>query len=308
MRTRILTVLLIASLLTACASTPSVPYWENPQWINALGTAVNKGIQYPHSAAKDNFPSGTAVVTFVYDNGRLLKPKIIKSTGSPVLDAAIVEQIPSIVPPHARGPHTDKPHRFQMNIDMYPFDNSLIQALHRTLAERIHYPIIARRNGAGGMVLASFKYRDGKVFDQEIRKSSGNHSLDQAVLYELKTSVFPKPPSWLKSKTFSFTVPYCFGPGRCADTVTEVRYVPSEESSSPSKTPCAVVGYRYEEGTLSNVRLIKSSGDPAFDKQALARAVRGKLGKPQTRFDRAISDYTVSVCSNNISDTVHQSS
>ncbi|HKV98094.1 MAG TPA: TonB C-terminal domain-containing protein [Gammaproteobacteria bacterium] len=298
MRARILTMLSIAGLLAGCAIAPAVPYWQNPDWVNSLAAAVKHNVKYPHSAAAQDFPSGTAIVTFIYYKGNLLEPHVVQSTGSSVLDEAITEQIPKIKPPQAAGLNADTPHAFQMTITMSPYVASLRLALRQALAAHIRYPILAERNGSGGLLIAYFEYRDGEILNPKIQKSSGNIGLDQAVLRELQTATLPKPPDWLKDKTFSFTVPYCFASGfsACAYTETRIRYVPVGESSSPSKPPCAVVGYEYKNGTISNVHLIKSSGEADFDKRTLAEAAEGKLPDPSKRFDRAVTDYTVPVC------------
>lgn len=298
MRAKILTMLSIAGLMTGCATAPAVPYWQNPDWVNSLATAVKHNLNYPHSAAAQDFPSGTAIVTFIYYKGNLLEPHVVQSTGSSVLDEAITEQIPKIKPPQATGSDTDTPHAFQMTIPMSPVSLSLRLALRQALAEHIQYPMMAERYGSGGSLIAYFEYKDGKILNPKIQKSSGNIRLDQAVLSELRTTTLPKPPDWLKNETFGFSVPYCFGLLTCANTVTQVRYVPAGESNSPSKPPCAEIGYRYEAGSISNIHLIKSSGDADWDKHALAEAAQGKLPGPPARFDRAVSDYTVPVCSN----------
>lgn len=298
MKIGIFTAWSLAALLAACTTTQSLPYWQNLQWVNTLATAVHKNIHYPKTAANENFPSGTAVVTFYYDNGRLRAPHIVQSTGSSLLDAAIIEQIADIKPPTADGLDTTTPHGFQMNIDMYPADIEMFRAIQRTLQEHIQYPF---GGGSGGTVVAEFKYRDGEILDPKIKTSSGNSTLDHAVMKELQTTVLPKPPDWLVNKTFSFELPYCFGLGAnsCAATVTEVRYVPAGEFSNSSKAPCAEVGYRYHEGVISNVRLIKSSGNDGLDKRTLAEAAQGKLARPSARFDRAVTEYTVPVCNTN---------
>ena len=298
MRAKILTILSIAGLLAGCATAPAVPYWQNPDWVNSLATTVKNNVQYPHSAAAENFPSGTAIVTFIYDKGILLAPRIVQSAGSLVLDEAITEQISKIKPPQAVGSDTDTPHGFQMTIPMSPVSSSLRLALRQALAEHIHYPLMAERHGSGGLLIAYFEYRNGEILNPKIQKSSGNVRLDQAVLSELRATTLPKPPDWLKNKTFGFSVPYCFGLLTCANTVTQVRYVPAGESNSLSKPPCAEIGYQYEAGSISNIHLVKSSGDADWDKHALAEAAQGKLPGPPARFDRAVSDYTVPVCSN----------
>lgn len=298
---KVLTALSVAGFLAGCAIAPAVPYWQNSDWVNSLATIVKDNVEYPRSAAAQDLPSGTAIVTFIYYKGNLLEPHIVQSTGSPILDEAITEQISKIHPPQAVGSDTDTPHAFQMTIPMSPISSSLRLALSQALAGHIQYPIMAERYGSSGLLTAYFEYKDGEILNPKIQKSSGSIRLDQAVLNELRTTTLPKPPDWLKNKTFSFSVPYCFGLLTCANTVTQVRYVPAGESSSLSKPPCAVVAYEYKNGAISNIHLIKSSGDADWDKHAVAEAAQGKLPGPPTRFDRVVSDYTVPVCNNSSS-------
>lgn len=304
LKTGITFLLGLSVLVAGCASAPPKPYWEDLHWINALATTVHSDVQYPEAAAKENFPSGSAVVVFLYAQGRLLAPRIVKSTGSPILDAAIIKQIPNIKPPRAMGQDSGVPHAFQMNIGMYPYDIVLFREIRQTLADHIQYPITAGWDRPAGRVVAEFHFKNGKVFDPKISISSGYMSIDHSVLRELQTTPLPKPPAWLKDKTFIFSLAYCFGPGQCANTFTTVRYVPAGEFTGAATAPCAEVGYRYRDGSISNIHLIKSSGDTQLDKRALAEATAGKLAHPPALFDRATSDYSVPICNNRSPNTV----
>ncbi|MGH8415331.1 MAG: TonB family protein, partial [Gammaproteobacteria bacterium] len=116
MRTKLLPALGIAGLLAGCASSPSVPYWQNSRWINALATKIENQLVYPIEATKAGFPSGQAIVQFTYDNGRLTDVFIAKSTGNYILDSAITTQIAQIKPPILPGSEIAVPRQFRLPI------------------------------------------------------------------------------------------------------------------------------------------------------------------------------------------------
>ena len=299
MWTKLLPALGIVGLLAGCASTPAVPYWDNPQWINALAKTVHDDVHYPARQIKDDFPYGTAIVIFTYENEKLVSPHILKSTGSEILDTAIVSQIANITPPPAQGLDINTPHAFQMQIGLSPKGIELFQSIHAALAAHMQYPRAAIMHGDEGWVLAGFSYKDGIVSDSRIIRSSGSPPLDQAVLYKLRNTLYPKPPAWLKGKTLSFDITFCFVTVNqsCPNAIMQVRYVSTGTSAAPPKLPCAVIGYEYKHGAISNVHLIESSGNTSFDKQTLIEAKEGRFPRPSSRWDRTISDYTVPVCS-----------
>ncbi len=297
MRTKLLMAFGITGVLAGCATTPAVPYWDNPKWVNALGKMVQDSIHYPKNASKENFPGGNAIVLFTYDNGHLRSPTILISTGSKLLDAAILEQISSISPPQAQGLNTETPHEFEMKVTVYPLEISLFRTIQEELQTHIQYPQRAIIVGATGVVVASFSYRNGSVFDAKIESSSDNRALDQAVLYELQTISFPKPPAWLKDKTFSLRVPVCFGLGQVVCPKAETRYVSTDTTIAPPKPPCVEIGYKYAHGKISNVHLIALSGDASFDKRALTAVNEGQIPH-DSRSDSGIKHYNISVCNN----------
>ena len=312
MQARILTALLITGLLTACASTtmppakiPSAPYWENPQWINAMGQAIQDNIQYPIEAAKNGFPSGRAVVQFTYADDQFQDVSIIKSTGNKILDATIETQIPKIKPPVVAGSTASVPHRFQLTVNIAPYSYSFIREVHDDLRKYARYPRIAILSGQQGIVVAHFQYLNGTVLNPSIEKSSKWPALDKAVLDELLHIKLPLPPSWALDKKLGFRVPICFSLGRtpsCAGIVTEVRYVPSGTTTTTTTTthqPCADIGFDYQNGKISNVRLIHSSGDVDIDKDALSRISRGDFPPPPENQKDQASNFEIPVCYSN---------
>ncbi len=194
------TALWLAISLAGCATAPTVPYWKSPQWVNALGQTIQRNIRYPDDAIKNTpttgeFPHGKAIVQFTYDEGQLKSVQIMKSTGYEVLDKAIASEIPDIKPPSAEGQSARLPHRFELAINMDPFDYHLFNAIHNELQNHTQYPRSAVLRGDQGLVVARFHYLNGRVINPLIIKSSGSSELDRSVLRELSHISLPSPPS-----------------------------------------------------------------------------------------------------------------
>lgn len=133
------------------------------------------------------------MVRFTYHQGRLGEVRIIQSTGSPLLDAAIADQIPTMQLPRARGPGADTPIAF--NCNCLSARSTMVLRIHSARDTRA---CVLSENSLGegnyGVVVARFKYRNGQVINPEIAKSSGSSVLDQAVIDELSTIKPPAPP------------------------------------------------------------------------------------------------------------------
>ena len=61
----------IAILLPGCANAPPKPYWDNTEWVGALGSAVEPSIHYPAEEAANGFPSFNAAIQFTYQSRQL---------------------------------------------------------------------------------------------------------------------------------------------------------------------------------------------------------------------------------------------
>ena len=210
MRTRILTVLLIASLLTACASTPSVPYWENQQWVNALGLELQKDIQYPQSLAQYAYPLQDAYVQFTYDQGHLVDIKIVRSSGYPALDSFIKAQIRYIKTPPIKGSDSLIPHSFEYPVALNFSRDPFFKAFVEDIKSHKHEPPTARNLGWQGVVTVEFYYRDGKILNPSIAHKSHLVIFDQAALKDISSIKAPAAPPALRGVLLKMVVPMCY--------------------------------------------------------------------------------------------------
>ena len=175
MWTKLLAALGITCLLAGCASTPAVPYWQNPKWINALLVTINNNLVYPVEATTVGFPYGQATVQFAYDNGRLKDVHIVKSTGNQILDSAITTQITDMKPPVARSLDTTISRQFQVPITFSISHSQFYRAIYGAIMSgHTYYPRSAVLHGQQGLVEVRFKYRNGYVLNQTIEHTIGS--------------------------------------------------------------------------------------------------------------------------------------
>lgn len=294
--------LLAVGLLAGCASTPAGPYWNNTKWVDSLGSTVQTDLKFiPHVRGAET-ASGTAVIKFIYDNGRLIEPGILSSTGFPLIDQAILAQVPSIRPPLAQGLDTNIPHGFALRVTVYtghmafadPAEEIFVRAIHKSLRDQIRYPSAAVRDHTYGTVVINFKYHQNTIVDAQIASSSGSKELDDAVLNELLHAKLPPAPIQFASDTFKFSAPFVF-----SINGVQLQYAPAQTISTVKQSRCADVGLRYQGGNISNVHLLKSSDDAALDQRAILEVTQQKIPLPPAPSGSSVTDYRIPVCTNN---------
>lgn len=308
MQTNILAALVTAGLLGGCASTPavpsrapSVPYWQNPQWINELATTITNGLVYPAEATKVGFPSGQAIVQFSYDNGRLRDVRIVKSTGSQILDSALAVQIANMRPPLARGLNTNTSRRFQLPVNLSVKDSGFFRSMRNAIQTHVHYPRTAVLHGEQGFIVVRFEYRNGNVLNPTVVKSIGSKVFEHAALKQLSHAKMPPPPVWARDKTFTFQVPFCFvfSEGACPGTHMEIRYMSSNTQLYPTASLCTQVVFDYKGNKISDVRVADSSGDAKLDKAALLTISQGNFPQPSATLKNQAASFKIPVCFSN---------
>ncbi|MGH8402236.1 MAG: hypothetical protein ACRESO_02355, partial [Gammaproteobacteria bacterium] len=104
----------------------------------------------------------------------------------------------------AEGQSARLPHRFELALNIGPFDYRLFDTIHNELQNHARYPRSAVFRGDQGLVVAGFHYLNGRVINPFIIKSSGSSELDRSVLHELDNISLPRPPPWLQDKTLDF--------------------------------------------------------------------------------------------------------
>jgi hypothetical protein len=217
-----LSTLFASLILAACVSEP---YWQDPHWINSLGSAVHDSIYYPDSLMKGfvehaNLPHGEAVVQFDYENGKFDSVKIIKSTGSSVLDKVIADEIPEIKPPNVWSKLRANRHRFQMKISIWPYDNKFFKQISRDIAHNVEFV-------GSGLTIVKFEYKNSALLNPVVIKSSGSSRIDEAVIRDMRHTSLPQAPTWLGDKSLTLEVPVCMATSgeTCPGIPFDIRYV-----------------------------------------------------------------------------------
>ncbi len=302
MRTKLLIAFGITGMLAGCATTPAVPYWDNPKWINELVVKINSNLAYPVAAETAGFPSGQAIVQFTYDHGELRDVHIIKSTGSNILDSAITKQITDMKPPLAVGLNTNTSRQFQLPVKL----NIAHSQFYRSVRDAIvlghtYYPRSAVLNGQQGLVDVRFEYRNGHVLNPTVVQTIGSKIFEEAAIKKLVSAKMPPPPAWALDKTFTFKFQICFtfSGYLCPGPNIEIRYLGNNTPPAATTSSCTKVGFAYKENEISDVHVVSSSGDANLDKAALATISQGNFPKPSADLKKRTSSFEIPVCFSN---------
>ncbi|MHB8424414.1 MAG: TonB family protein [Gammaproteobacteria bacterium] len=256
-------------------------------------------IQYPSEAiVAKTHASGSVLVRFTYHQGRLGEVRIIQSSGSPSLDAAIADQIPAMQLPRARGPGADTPHRFQLRLFIGPINHGFLESIHRVIQEHVSYPRTALARGDHGVVVAGFEYRNGQVIHPEIAKSSGSSVLDQAVIDELSTIKLPAPPPVLRDALLKFQFGVCFSLANvpCPLITPEMRYVAGGKTVPATNSSCTEIGFQYLHKKVADVHVINSSGNTGLDDAALRVVAQAQFPPPTASLVKQYRNFSIPVC------------
>ncbi len=215
MSCRVYALVALVIFFAGCASTPPKPYWDNPEWVAALNTAIRSSIRYPYplKEADNGWPTLHAIMQFTYQSRQLHALRVIKSTGSDKIDYYIARQIMNVKnTPWPYGSYAPVPHTFQVTIDLKPTQDSFYEALHNDIEQHAHYPFAALLNKQQGWLIVSFGYRDGMVSHVAIIQADASKTIENAVINEFKHFKLPPPPKSLNlaGKTLHFTVPFCY--------------------------------------------------------------------------------------------------
>lgn len=107
-------------VVSACASAPTGPYWENPEWTQSLTDAIHAKVTYPGVFSADVLPTGEGVAGFDYQNNKLVNVVIVRSTGYKMLDDAIIQGIQKVTPPSVGRDYSSTVHHFEVPIGVPP--------------------------------------------------------------------------------------------------------------------------------------------------------------------------------------------
>ena len=148
---------------------------------------------YPTEAVFPELPHGVATVIFPYQDGRAEDVRILKSTGSLILDGALESQLERATFPKAYGLEKLQPHNFQFDIELDPsltdFGNALKSSIAKQTVDNLNTPSTTD----AGYVFIEFYYLDGKVLDPKVLHNSGDASVGDAVIHQLSRVKAPDP-------------------------------------------------------------------------------------------------------------------
>lgn len=182
-----------AAALVACASTSPGPYWEDQHWSEALFNALQGQLYYPIGTNDPRTEPVMGTVGFTYDRGHLDDVAMVKSTGSPVLDATMVHQVSIAKVPLASDPEAGTPRHYELELRM-PTPIPVFYEQMRMLAQKSAvYPRESVQMGQIGAVIVAFDYQAGRISNAQVFTSSGYEALDRAALIDVNNLQVPPP-------------------------------------------------------------------------------------------------------------------
>ncbi len=196
-----LTCRLVAWSSVSYSSDGGDAYWQNKHWYGMLLGAVQSVLHYPTDAAGrpvQPVPEMvTATVGFIYADGRISDPSIIKSSGRSDLDAAFLAQVVTAQPPRASGSHAAEPHTFRlvfkMRTPMQDFETDICEAFDA----KWRWPKDLILAGELRPAVIDFTYFNDKVSDIKLVTSSGSTVMDKTYVRVMSEAQMPPPPAWL---------------------------------------------------------------------------------------------------------------
>lgn len=181
-------------------------------------------------------PSGKVIAaSFLYHDGKAENPEIVQTSGYPALDAVLLQAIrDSRFPPWPAGyENLGKTVIFviqrtgntaQQSNEFKLFSESLKWAIRKAMLLPKH--VLVYGSKGTGIATVSFEYRDGKVHDVYVTRSSGDKYEDAEAIRAVENAKYPPTPDLYKGQSMNFEIPINFG-------------VYSPVSSSTTKTPPA---------------------------------------------------------------------
>ena len=201
-------VAVVMSVISACASAPTGPYWEDPAWTQTLEDAIHGQVKYPAVFSADALPTGEGVAGFDYQNGQLVNVIVVRSTGYKKLDDAIVAGIQKATPPAVGRNYRSTVHHFEVPILMQPDLDQFRLSLYDAIIANLKLPKEVIPNTP---VVLSIKsaYLNGALTNINMQKTSYLERLNNAVLDRLKNASLPPPPSNFKDKSIDIDMHLC---------------------------------------------------------------------------------------------------
>ncbi|HEX5423090.1 MAG TPA: hypothetical protein VFW94_06030 [Candidatus Acidoferrales bacterium] len=198
--------------LTACVSKSELvsvgPYWNDPVWEKSLVQSINDHVLYPDKATLYFILRGEGTVEFDYRDGKLINPKLVKSTGYDVLDKTIIAGVLKTEPPPIDPAYRKVEHHFQLSLVMIPDPDQFRMILYdkitaKTRLEPSMYP------DHPAMVDIHAEYIDGKLSNFTLIRMRGPDGIDKQVERAMESLDLPLPPDYLTHKPIPLRLRVC---------------------------------------------------------------------------------------------------
>lgn len=215
-------VLILVCMLSACSSAPpqankpslfyppGQAYWMNPFWQAELFSAVQCVVHLPANSVSPATSRVQGTVKFLFEDGTVKEPVIVKSTGNPELDKLMLQQVVTAKVPKPFGLHTDQPYEFELPLEMFTPYESFQYNVYAAINRKQEYPRDPLLQDIMGITTVDFDYLDAKVSHIAVIKSSGNEKLDQVSLNAVSRAVMPPPSPGYASKTLHMVAIFCY--------------------------------------------------------------------------------------------------
>lgn len=277
-------------LAYGCAIAPNKPASASQEKLQA---DIQKQIHYPDNPLPGTPIYGDATALFTYDHGTIKDVSIVKSTGNPVLDASLKDQLLKIKLQLTDVSTSSTYGQFKFEFEIY--NPGQLEMFKKRLFDAIKsnavYPKGDILKGSSGNVSVTFDYERGKLNNARISQSSHDKLLDAAALDAVFHTFLPLTPEWISINHIQLLVKISF-------SVIDGRgtKVSNYEKTIPPKKICSEVGFEYLQGKIENARLLESSGNAEFDKSAVTSVAQGSFTPPPSKTGQPQTDFKIAVC------------
>ena len=178
-------------------------------------------------------------------------------------------------------------------------DPHLVAKLGRSIQAHIHYPDNSRNKiPEGANATVQLNYGNGQLKNILITKSTGNSFLDSTLLRQLRSIRLPenKFKSLKRSQRFEFT--FDIVNPRYTRFMRSLYQAISQNMTYPNtpETGMATVIFTYVNGTLSKVKIFKTSGNKSLDRAALDAVLRTRHMPTPAWVHNDKFRYTIAFC------------
>lgn len=182
----------------------------NTTWQAELFEAVQSKVHLPADTTASATSEIYGTVKFVYDNGAIKDPVIVKSTGNPDLDKLLLRQVVTAKIPKPFGLYTDQPHAFQLPLQMFTVYKSFQYNIYAAIDSKKEYGMEAILRDDTGSTIVAFDYRNGMVSNIKVAKSSGHDEMDRTSVDAVSNAIMPPPPPGYVGKTLHLQAIVCY--------------------------------------------------------------------------------------------------